>query len=168
MKKKLAVISGAGTAVICLIMNFFLIPKIEAGTNGVRCFDMNFLYGNETAREFLRLLTADGRRTYLNIQLPLDFIYPVFYCVFFCLMIYMLSKGKKGLLVFPALLAVADYAENVCVEIILRSSEPSDLLLTFASAATTVKTALMYITILIVIVLLIKYLVQKRKAKAQQ
>ena len=49
------ILSGALTALISLVMNLVLIPKIEESTNGIRCFDMNFAYSFETAKEFLAL-----------------------------------------------------------------------------------------------------------------
>ena len=35
------VVSGVLTVVICAVMNFYLIPQIEASTQGIRCFDMS-------------------------------------------------------------------------------------------------------------------------------
>ena len=167
MKKIVMIVSGALTAAICLVMNLMLIPKIEAGTNGIRCFDMNFAYDFETVKQFLSLLSENGRRIYLNVQLPLDFFYPIAYGVFFCLALYSLSKGRKALLAFPLLLAAFDYAENICVLLLLRSAEPSPALAAAASAATTSKTVLMYVTILLILVFLVRYLVKKRSAQAK-
>ncbi|MBQ6163011.1 MAG: hypothetical protein IJK23_00915 [Clostridia bacterium] len=162
MKKIIMTVSGVLTAAICLVMNLVLIPRIEAGTNGIRCFDMNFAYDFETVKQFLALLSEDGRRVYLNIQLPLDFFYPIAYGVFFCLVLYSLSNGRKALLAFPILLAAFDYAENICVLCLLKASQPSQTLATAASAATTAKTVLMYVTILMILVFLVRYLRQHR------
>ncbi len=163
MRKKLTIITGALTAAICAVMNLLLIPRIEAGTGGVRCFDMNFAYGYDTAKEFLGLLTDEGRQIYLGRQLPLDFVYPVAYGLFFGLLIYTLSRGKKALLVFPALLAAADYIENICVLIMLRSADLPRALVNAASVATSAKTILMYVCILLIIALIVYYLKTKKK-----
>ena len=162
-RKILTVISGAITAEICLIMNLVLIPRIESSTKPIRCFDMNFGYDYETASEFLNRLSQDGRRIYLNVQLPLDFIYPIAYCLFFCLLLYTLSKGRKALFAAPIALAVFDYTENICSIIMLRSAELSKPLAAFASAATSIKTILMYATIIMILICLVFYLKNKRK-----
>ncbi|MBR5772305.1 MAG: hypothetical protein IKY00_03735, partial [Clostridia bacterium] len=120
-----AIVSGVGTAAICVIMNIILIPQIEANTGGIRCFDMNPGYNFEQASEFLRLIGDEGRHIYLGYQLPLDFIYPVFYTLFFVSLIVLLTKRKSPLLVLPAVLAVSDYCENILSEIMLRADSLS-------------------------------------------
>ncbi|MGN0443889.1 MAG: hypothetical protein ACI4F5_04650, partial [Acutalibacteraceae bacterium] len=99
--KTALIVSGALTVIICCVMNFCLIPIIESPTEGIRMFDMNsFGYSYETAKKFVSLLSAEGLDTYLHKQLPLDFIYPAVYSVFFSLAIIKL-KGKKFLTAFP-------------------------------------------------------------------
>ena len=39
-EKFLLIVSAALTAEVCLVMNFALIPSIERGAGGLRCFDM--------------------------------------------------------------------------------------------------------------------------------
>ncbi len=36
------IICGALTAVICGVMNLYLIPAVESEAGGLRCFDMRF------------------------------------------------------------------------------------------------------------------------------
>ena len=173
MKKKIfpgktAITGGVFTAAICLAMNFYLIPQIEAETNGIRCFDMNFGYTPETARLFLSLIGEKGRFIYLHRQLPLDFVYPVFYTLLFVSLICHLCKNKKLLkafLVLPLLLALADYAENIMSVIMLKSGVPSDAFARAASCITAVKTVLMYLIILIIIILLVKHLISRKGEK---
>ena len=163
MRKWLTIISGALTAAICAVMNLMLIPQIEAGTGGVRCFDMNFAYSYDTAKEFLSLLTDEGRQIYLCRQLPLDFVYPVAYGLFFGLLIYTLSRGRKALLIFPALLVASDYIENICVMQMLKSADISRTLVSIASIATTAKTILMYVCVLLIAALIVYYFKTKKK-----
>jgi len=163
MRKWLTIISGALTAAICAVMNLMLIPQIEAGTGGIRCFDMNFAYNYETAKQFLGLLTDEGRQIYLGRQLPLDFVYPVAYGLFFGLLIYTLSRGRKALLIFPALLVAADYIENICVMQMLKSADISRTLVSIASIATAAKTILMYLCILLIIALIVYFFITKKK-----
>ena len=160
--KILLIVSGAMTAAICLIMNFVLIPKIEATTNGIRCFDMNFAYSYETARKFLSLLSEEGRNVYLNIQLPLDFIYPIAYCIFFVLLILKLTE-KKWLCALPIVLGILDYTENICTVIMLKKGTPEKALVQFASFTTSAKTIMLYLIILIIIVMIIVNIIRKKK-----
>lgn len=161
--KPLLIISGALTLIICGVMNFCLIPLIESTTRGIKIFDMNaFGYTFEEAKTFISLLSERGMHTYLNIQLPLDFCYPIAYAVFFSLALIKLSE-KKVLLAFPVLLMVSDYTENIFTEIMLRTDFSAQTA-SFASAVTTIKTVLMYITILLVLVFFIRWLVKRKKA----
>ena len=164
MTKALIIISGALTAVICLVMNLILIPQIESTTEGFRCFDMNsFGYTYEQAQQFLALLSEQGRNTYLHIQLPLDFVYPIAYCIFFSLAILYLSKRKTLLIAAPILLAAFDYTENICSIIMLKSTELSKSLASFASFVTVFKSVLMYISIGIILVYIVIRLVKRKK-----
>ena len=161
--KYTAIISGSITALICLIMNIILIPRIEMNTQGIRCFDMNFPGNYENALKFLDLIGDEGRNIYLFRQIPLDFIYPVFYTVLFVSLIYILANGKarKILSVFPLILAVCDYAENIMSIIMLRSGIPSESFYAAASAFTAVKTVIMYLIFAAILVLLIMYIVNR-------
>lgn len=166
-----AVIGGVLTAVICGVMNFILIPKIETSTQGIRCFDMNFGYSYETAQKFLSLIGDEGRIIYLNRQLPLDFVYPVFYTLFFISLIYILAgRKKKPLLPFlPAVcLPATDYIENIMSIIMLRSGIPSKSFALISSCVTSVKTVLMYITGLIIAVMLLINIVRAIKRRKEQ
>ena len=109
MKRKTAIIiaavSGTLTVLITLVMDFVLFPKIEATTEGIKSFDLNsFGYTFEQAQKYLSLLSDEGRKLYLNVQLPLDFVYPVVYTVFFISMLYLFSKSIKTTIIFPILL----------------------------------------------------------------
>ena len=157
------VISGAVTAVICVVMNFVLIPQIEASTGGIRCFDMNFAYSYETAVKFLSLIGDDARRVYLTQQLPLDFVYPLAYLIFFSLLIIRLGKRVSPFCALPVMLCASDYCENILTVIILKSGEPSRALIQCASIVTSVKTVLMYTVFLVVIVLIIRYFLAKKR-----
>lgn len=163
-----AAVGGAGTIIICIIMNMILIPKIEAGTQGIRCFDMNFGYSPGTARSFLSLIGDEGRFIYLNRQLPLDFIYPILYTMLFISLFLLLAKSvKKGILlsVLPVILALSDYIENIMSIIMLKNGVPSDSFALIASCVTSVKTVLMYLIFLIIIILLIRLIFIKRGEK---
>lgn len=159
--------SGIITVVICGVMNFILIPEIESATQGIRCFDMNFGYSYEDAVNFLSLISENGKRVYLNIQLPLDFFYPVAYGTFFTAAFYKVRGGKNGFMVLPVLLMASDYAENIFSVFMLKSGNPGITTVTVAGAVTIVKTVLMYITILLLVIMTVIYFLKKRKADAK-
>jgi hypothetical protein len=155
-RKKLSiailVVSGVATVVICCVMNFVLIPKIEAGNPPIRCFDMCTTgYTVEDAHAFIDWLSPEARHIYLDVQLPLDFFYPIFYTVFF-VFLWIVLHGKPNLFVaVPSALAVCDYIENSLVITMLKNPDFSPVIARVASWATMLKTALMYITILVLV-----------------
>lgn len=150
------IVTGALTLLICGVMNFYLIPLIEQTTNGIRMFDMqSFGYTAETAREFLRLLSEEGRNTFLHKQLPLDFFYPVAYGAFFLLALKKLTPDKKGLLILPAVLMLCDYAENI-VSILMLTTDFSAAVAHAGCAFTVAKSLIMYAVIALILILFFK------------
>lgn len=159
------IFSGAVTLIICCVMNLYLLPLIESTTQGIRAFDMNSLgYSFEQAKTFVSLLSEEGMKTYLFRQLPLDFIYPIAYTVFFSLSILKLRGDKKWLVVFPLLLMISDYIENIITIVMLRTDFSSSVAAA-GSCVTTIKSVLMYITIILVLVLFVLWLIKRRKEK---
>ena len=161
--KTLLIISGVLTVLICGVMNVYLLPSIEASTQGIRCFDMNFGYDYDTAARFLSLLTPEARSLYLHVQLPLDFVYPLAYGAFFIGLLTRLAGKLFPLCVLPAVLMVCDYTENICSIMMLTASELSPSLAGFASAVTSVKTILMYAVFAVIIVCIIVKFVKRKK-----
>ena len=158
------IVSAVLTVAICLIMNLILIPAIERSTGGMRCFDMNFLYSADDARSFLQALSADGKNTYLHCQLPLDFFYPLCYGCFFIFAFVKLQKRLNKIAVIPLLLAAFDYAENICIKLMLSASPFSTHTAVFGSAFTSVKTILMYGVFILLIVFILRAALKKKKA----
>ena len=161
----LLVLSAAATIAICAVMNLWLIPAIEHSTEGIRCFDMNFAYTPETARQFLSLLSNEGREMYLTRQLPLDFFYPVAYALCFSLIFRAAARKKTKLIILPVVLALLDYGENGCVLRMLTSPAFDDGLAVTASVFTSLKTVVMYVCFLLIVVMLIRYCLHRRKEK---
>lgn len=149
------IISGVLTAVIMCVMNMWLIPEIESGAGGLKCFDMRFFgYTYEQANEFIHALTYKAKEIYLYRQLPLDFIYPIVYGVF----LFILNKKFAGNIfsyILTALLVLFDFLENVCSVIMLKSPSFTEGLAFTASTATVVKSALMTLNIVFILVLII-------------
>lgn len=111
----LLTLSGILTLGILLVMNLWLIPQIERHTGGLRVFDLNtFGYSFDTAKEFVRRLSASEKMLYLKVQLPLDFLCPVCYGGFFYLSLKRLCHGKVLPIVAPAVVMALDFGENIC------------------------------------------------------
>lgn len=165
MVKYALIVSGALTLVICTVMNFYLLPLIESTTEGIKAFDMNsFGYSFEQAKRFVSLLDERGLSFYLHVQLPLDFVYPIAYTTFFSLALLKLTKNKKYLLAFPLLLMASDYTENVFSIIMLKTDFVSSVART-ASTVTVIKTALMYITIILVLVFFVQWIINQTQKR---
>ena len=160
------IVSAVLTAVICLVMNLILIPAIERSAGGMRCFDMNFLYSANDANSFLQALSADGKNTYLNSQLPLDFFYPICYGCFFIFALVKLQKKLNAFAVLPLLLAAFDYGENICIEVMLRSSHFGAHTAVLGSAFTTVKTLLMYGVFVLLFIFIVRFVSRRKKDHA--
>ena len=156
-------VSAVFTLIICAVMNTVLIPAIEEGTKGIRCFDMNFAYSFETAKLFLSLLSEKGRDLYLNVQLPLDFVYPIVYTVFFVFIITKLTRQVSVLSFLPLVLMFMDYTENICAIVMLKSEKLSESLVLIASIASSVKTTIMYLIFCIIIVSFIYWILQRKR-----
>lgn len=171
MKKKhlITAISGILTMLITGIMDFILLPSIEKGTEGMRFFDMNsFGYSYENAKAFISSLSDKGTQTALHIQLPLDFVYPIIYTVFFISLIFIISGKKSKLAVFPILLFISDYIENICSIIMLKADSLSKSLVTFASTVTVIKSGLMTATFLIIMILIIKRVIGNKSVNKSE
>lgn len=161
--KYTAIVSGVLTVAISGVMNLFLISAIEANTGGIRCFDMNIGYDYQTASEFLTLLGERGRHFYLDYQLPLDFVFPVVYTLFFISLIFLLRKSFSPLVFIPVALAATDLTENILSEIMLRNPVLSETTVKIASAVTVAKTILMCLVFLILIIMIVRKAAEKLK-----
>lgn len=162
-KKTVLLVSGVLTAVICLAMNLFLLPHMEAATNGIRCFDMNFNYSYETAQQLIAYLGEELKAFYLHVQLPLDFVYPLAYTTFFVLLMNTLLNKNSKLVIVPLVLAVCDYGENIGIIRMLTADTLSPVTVSVANGFTMVKTILLYVTILLMLVLIIRKIVMKKR-----
>ena len=163
------IIFSAVTIAIMAAMNLYLIPKItfDAKYYGCTILDMNPAgYSRSYVERLLAVLSDNQLKLYKNVQLPLDMIYPLAYGGMFLTIILKLS-GKSSLLAAPILLMAADYTENVLSLVILnKQSGVSDAVINICSTATVLKTALMYASSAIALILFIIWIVRRvRKQK---
>lgn len=161
--------SGVATIVICCVMNFVLIPKIEAGNPPIHAFDMCTTgYTVEDAHAFVDWLSPEAKHVYLDVQLPLDFFYPIFYTLFFSFLWIVLHGKPNFFLAMPVGLAAADYVENSLVIVMLKNPDFPRAVARMASWATMFKTALMYLTMLILVIAIVVCILRAVRRKRQQ
>lgn len=134
-------------------MNFVLIPAIFRDLPGMTIFDLTS-YGYDAAHvtALREGISARGMDIYTKLQLPLDFIFPLIYGVFY------LALGNKlfGRVTAPLLgcvaaLCVSDYIENSLSYYLLLAQDLNASVVAFASAVTMVKTALVFIVTLVLL-----------------
>lgn len=104
------------------LMAFAIAPAFQDATGGLRPFDMNFGITAETMYRDLPAYTDRSRTLYLWFALA-DFVYPAAAAAFFTLLwSWLFNKAPnpvyavlmmKGILVFPCLFALVDWAENL-------------------------------------------------------
>jgi hypothetical protein len=137
--------------VVYLTILFYSIPKVTASAPEMKLFDLSPSgYTTEYAISLLNAIGQQGRDLYLSLQLPLDFIYPGLFIIFYSIFFAWLLKKNHGLeskvyyaLYLPILAGLFDYAENILIIMMLKAYPHLDSgLVAAASLATIVKSIL--------------------------
>ncbi|MEO1259210.1 MAG: hypothetical protein AAFZ15_10455 [Bacteroidota bacterium] len=115
-------------AIILLVIIGLILPEasqyLKECINGNRRLDMAFFYTPEEVYHCLEMYGAKGRQVYIFVLLTLDFIFPVFYTLFFCGIISILLK-KHSLekyywaVYLPLLPFLCDLLENMSIAFML-------------------------------------------------
>lgn len=81
---------------VYFVMLFHTIPGVQSYAPEMKIFDLSPSgYSYDYAIKLLSTLGDDGRKEYINTQLPLDFIYPVLFSISsFLLLAWLFSKTK--------------------------------------------------------------------------
>jgi len=115
-----------------------------------------------TANDFYALMGKYSQEEigiYVRGILLLDFIYPLFYSLFFALFIFRLSH-KTLLSLLPFGVLIFDYLENLSVlTLIMLMPSRYNILATFAGYFTLTKWVLASLCLIIVLALIVRYLV---------
>ena len=158
------VFTGVLTILVFGVSDIFLFPAIERTTQDIPAFDLSVIgLSFADARQFVRLLSEEGKKLYLFAELPLDCVFPFCYTPFFVLSLQSLRKKKGLLFALPFLLAAFDYFENGCTAYLLTHPSFTQTAALVARTATIGKSALMYFTIGILLYNLLKKFLKKRK-----
>jgi len=136
-------------------------------------FDMSPTgYSYAQAVELLQALGIEGRKAYLSIQIPIDFVYPAMFSVSYALLITWILKqgiptGSRlfSLAFIPVLAGLFDYLENASIIAMLTSfPDVSENVVTISSSFTIAKsvfTTLFFVNLLVALVFLATWRLKK-------
>jgi hypothetical protein len=154
---KLVIVLVLGTQLVYALILWFTIPSVMEHSQGMKLLDMMPLgYPLEYPKQLLDALGEEGRKEYLTLQLPADAAYPLLFALSFSfLAVFLLKRGygqkMLGVVWVPIGAGLFDYAENLCILIMLMNyPSTSPLLAMIASLCTVCKSIFTTITFLIV------------------
>lgn len=135
-------LAWALTALVAGIIAAFRLsvgPKLEAFAGGLPFFDTRFTgYSVAEARAYLTALPPDGVAYYLGVFHPLDFAFPAALALWLWLPLRGAMGAGRLLWLAPLIYALCDYAENICVRVLLQSPV-TDGFITLVSVLTQTK-----------------------------
>jgi uncharacterized membrane protein len=160
---------------LMLIFNLIIWPKATSAINKeagqeVGLLDVTFFAPADTIRHYLDYYGETGRSKYLLVESTFDTVYPLVYCLFFCIALTLLYRkiGPQGYIVgtvasFPVFAALFDYLENALIisHLVIYPVMPQ-LLTWLLVLFNTAKWLLTVATVLAVIAGLISFLLKKR------
>lgn len=136
------------TQVVYATILLYTIPAVLEEAPDMKLFDMSPSgYSSEYAGNLLNAIGADGRQTYLTLQLPMDFVYPGLFAVTYALLlVWLFNKGFVRespvfyLAFVPTIAGLFDYLENIGIIMMLRSfPNISAATVAFASMSSVIK-----------------------------
>jgi hypothetical protein len=137
-------------------------------TGGANILDFEIGYTLEQAKGLLTALGEEGRMFYLTRIIPLDFLFPVSYMLFYAGWIALFIKHitirrwMKYALVFPVINMLSDWIENIGIIAMLRSyPDLPGFAVSVSSIAGTIKMTLAVINIALICVFFVIFLVNK-------
>lgn len=172
---------------IYFIMQAYSIPKISQEAGDILIFDMKpFGYTYDYALKFLSELSVNGYEMYMQVQLPLDILFPILNCLTglstFALLIRLYNKVKinskltihssfsKTVLSLPIIALFSDYLENVLIMIMLfyKTSIPKVLvyIADIFTISKSMSTMLFYIIITLICIACVIAWISNRKKEA--
>ncbi len=150
----------SATTSVYLAIVLYSIPIVVAESPGTRLFDMSPTgYTADDASHLLTAIGETGRARYLNLQLPLDLVYPALFGVTYTLLLFWLFQKTcaSGSLLFrlawiPVLAGAFDYLENIGVYVMVTQYPlVSDPLVRASSICSVIKsgaTVMVYVLLL--------------------
>lgn len=147
-----------------LAILFYSIPMVGKSAPDMKLFDVSPSgYTREYAVSLLNAIGPEGRKLYLSLQLPLDFVYPGLFIISYPLLFAWLLKKNHGLqskvyyaLYLPIIAGLFDYLENILIIQMLKTyPDINSSLVVVASFATVAKSVLssVFFTLLLLSIL---------------
>lgn len=151
------------------------VAKLKNMTGGTGILDLENGYSVERAYEILKGLGDEGREYYLKYIIPMDFVFPATYMLFFAsaflyILKHTLNADKRFnlVLLIPVITMLLDYTENILVINMLRHfPEIAEGLAKAADVVTRLKFNLISINAAIIVILLAN-LLRKRFLKISE
>ncbi len=99
------------------LMTLIILPVAEQNLGGLRVPDMTKQgYDSHYIALLISSMSESSKATYLRVQMPLDFLYPlVMASVFLVIFAKVWPKCRHIGCALPLLLVLFDWAENICV-----------------------------------------------------
>ncbi len=158
------------TMAVYLTMLLYTIPAVMSFAPDMMLFDLLPTgYTPEYAVSLLAALGAEGRATYLTLQLPLDFLYPGLFAITYSLLLtWLFSKAAVAdskifyFSLVPILAGLFDYIENIFIVLMLRSYPDISLnIIQLASLFTLLKSAFSAVFFILLFWGFIRFIVKK-------
>ena len=159
------------TMVVYLTMLNYTLPVVKSFAQGKTLFDLSPTgYSYEYAVSLLEALGVEGRNVYLNLQLPMDFIYPGLFAISYSLLLtWIFGKGYAVdskifyFTVIPFFAGFFDYLENIGIIQMIKSypNVPHELV-NVSSTVTILKSVFTTIFFILLFVGIIKIIKNKR------
>ena len=148
---------------LIIIFNLLIFPFAYKTSQNIIPLDLQFSYSSEKAYDILANYSDEGLKEYVIAELTVDLIFPLIYALFLSFFLFKLTK-KSILSLFPLLIILSDYAENIGIAVIIHYL-PHKLpnLVGLTSLFTSLKWVLIAISILLILVALVAKLFNQKK-----
>lgn len=140
---------------LALLFPALLFPAL--GMEDIRPLDLYFCYSPEQAYAYLDALGAAGRSAYARMLLFPDLVFPLVYAMALSIALMLVLRRllplpRLSLCLFPFLIVVADWLENLSLFIVTREfPERADVIAGYAGFFTSLKWMLIALTVLILL-----------------
>lgn len=175
ISKRLIIVLTLITYAVFAFMLTVTIPKTAKFAHGMDILDMKPTgYSLDYIYTLFNALGEEGRLFYLNVQLPVDFIYPLLFGITGWLTIRYLakhwsSKFIKWFSFFPALAGLMDYSENISIIQLLHSyPELNPIQAMVTSIFSVLKSSFTTLYFTTLLILLISFFWSKKFKKADE
>lgn len=147
-------------ALLVLMLLSVLFPVVVFPVHGIgdlRPPDLYFHYSPDQVHDYLAVLGAEGRSAYTRMALTSDLAFPVIYstALSMALMLFLrkgLPPAGRYLSLFPFLIVIADWAENLTLVMVTRAFPArADAVAGLAGTFTALKWLLIALTVLMLL-----------------